>query len=128
MQDQNDRALDWTKKLELQVQFSERSGHGSHTELVTKNDLREMVNRIMSAISEFASKQNAFNDRMDSAVDGLQADVTALNDKITQLQNNPGPITPEDQALLDQLQSRGETISTKLEALDALTPPTPPAA
>lgn len=100
--------------------------HKSHPNLATKLDLDRMEIRIMSAISDFASKQNSFNDRIDSAVTGLQGDVAALNAKITELQNSPGTVTPEDQALLDALQSRGETIAAKLEALDALTPPTPP--
>lgn len=82
----------------------------------------------MSKISDFATAQNAFNDRVDTAITGLQGDVQALNDKITELQNSPGTVTPEDQALLDALQARGETIAAKLEALDALTPPTPPPA
>ena len=82
----------------------------------------------MSAISEFASKQNAFNDRIDSAVTGLQGDIEALNALIKALQDSAGTVTPEDQALLDQIQSRSETITGKLEALDALTPPTPPPA
>jgi hypothetical protein len=80
----------------------------------------------MSAISDYAAKANAFNDRIDSAVTGLQGDVQALNDTITKLQNSAGTVTPEDQALLDQLQARAETIATKVEALDALTPPVPP--
>jgi hypothetical protein len=83
---------------------------------------------IMSAISEFATKQNAFNDRLDAAVTGLSGDVQALNDKITELQNTAGQITPEDQALLDNIQQRSEAIATKIEALDSLTPPAPPAA
>lgn len=78
------------------------------------------------AIVEYAAKHNAHIDRVDSAVTGLTADVEALNAKILELQNNPGPITPEDQAILDSLQARGETIAQKLEALDALTPPPAP--
>lgn len=82
---------------------------------------------LMSAISKFATEQNTFNDRVDAAVTGLQSDIQALNDKITELQNSPGEITPEDQALLDTLQTRAEGITAKIEALDALTPPTVPA-
>lgn len=80
----------------------------------------------MSKISEFADKQNAFNDRVDAAVTGLVADVQSLNDKITELQNTQGGITPEDQALLDAIEERSAAIATKLEALDALTPPAVP--
>lgn len=93
---------------------------------VTKTDLHQLGDKIMSVISDFAAKQNAFNDRMDAAVAGIQGDVQALNDLITKLQNSPGTITPEDQASLDALQARAQTVTDKLEALDALTPPTPP--
>jgi outer membrane murein-binding lipoprotein Lpp len=95
---------------------------------ITKSDLQEIANKIMSAISDFATKQNAFNDRVDTAIAGLTTDVQTLTDKINALQNTPGQITPEDQALLDTIQSRTATIATKLEALDALTPPAPPVA
>lgn len=101
-------------------------GSGGHC--VTKHDLHETERKIMSAISDFATKQNAFNDRMDAAVTGLQGDVKTLNDKITALQNSPGTVTPEDQKLLDDIQARSSAIADKLDALDALTPPTPPVA
>ncbi len=58
----------------------------------------------MSAISDFATKQNAFNDRQSAAVDGLIGDVKTLNDKIEALQNSAGQITPEDQALHPSLE------------------------
>jgi len=98
----------------------------SHLDCITKIDLKKAVDEIMSAISEFAAKQDAFNSRVDAAIVGLTGDVQTLNDKITELQNSAGQITPEDQALLDAIQARSEVIAAKLEALDALTPPKPP--
>ncbi len=112
----------------------------SNSSSVTKSDLNEMENRLMSAISDFAAKQKAFNDRQAAAIDslvtsteGLTGDVKALNDKITELQNSPGAITPEDQALLDDLQTQGEAtaakvegVATALSALDSQTPPVVP--
>lgn len=80
----------------------------------------------MSVISEFAAKMSAFNDRQDAAITGVSNDVQALKDTIAQLQSTQGQVTPEDQALIDQIQSRADGIAAKLEALDALTPPTPP--
>lgn len=100
----------------------------SLSNIATKTDLKEMETRIMSAISDYAAKQSAFNDRQDAAITDLQGDVQNLNDQITALQNSPGSITPEDQALLDGLTARGESIATKLEALDNLTPPKAPTA
>ena len=82
----------------------------------------------MSAISDFAAKQSAFNDQMDAAIVGLTTEVQTLNATIAKLQSTPGTITPEDQALLDGIQARSKGIADKLTALDALTPPAPPAA
>jgi len=89
--------------------------------------LKETEKKIMSKISEFADRQNTFNDRMDIAVTDLQGDVKSLNDQIVALQATSGSITPEDQVLLDNIEARASGIATKLEALDALTPPVVPA-
>lgn len=80
----------------------------------------------MSAIADFAAKQNAFNDQIDIAITDLQGDVKTLNDEIKALQDSNGAITPEDQALLDGITARTQTISDKLAALDSLTPPAVP--
>lgn len=80
----------------------------------------------MSVISDFAAKQKAFNDRTGAAIDGIVADIGVLNDKITELQNSAGQVTPEDQALIDDLQAKGEALASRAEALDNERPPTPP--
>lgn len=116
-----------------------------HASLDVKHQLAQLFKlgeEIMSAISDFAAKQNAFNDRQGKAIDaavqsiaGLSGDLQTLNAKITELQNSSGSVTPEDQALIDQLQTAGEATAAKVEALstalsglDALTPPAPPTA
>lgn len=114
----------------------------SHHGFATKHDLVLLERNIMSAISDFSAKQTAFNDRQSAAVDAAVASVTALtgdiqvlNDKITELQNSTGGVTPEDQALIDDLVVKGEAAVAKTEAvaaalaaLDNLTPPKPPVA
>ena len=80
----------------------------------------------MSSISDFAAAQAAFNDRIDAAVSGLTGDIQTLSAQIAELQASQGTISPEDQALLDAIQARAESITVRLEALDALTPPAPP--
>lgn len=99
----------------------------SRRQPATKQDLREMEKRIMSKISEFADRQNAFNAKQEAAIEDLTGDVKFLTDKIVELQNSPGAITPEDQATLDALEVRAAAATAKLEALAAQTPPTPPA-
>jgi hypothetical protein len=83
---------------------------------------------IMSAISDYVAKQQAFNDRQSAAIDGITADIKFVNDKLNAIQNSPGTLSAEDQQSLDEALARQEVVTTKLEALDAQTPPTPPAA
>jgi uncharacterized FlgJ-related protein len=87
----------------------------------------------MSAVSDFFATQMAYNDRQGVAISRIMEDVnaqnaviTALNARIVELLASSGQISADDQAMLNDLQQRGESISTALEALDALTPPAPP--
>jgi hypothetical protein len=102
------------------------------------NRIEQAERNIMSAISDFAAKQKAFNDRQATAIDsvvtsqgGLTADIAELKRLIEELQNSPGTITPEDQALLDDLTAKAEEATNKAEsvaaALAALDQQTPPA-
>lgn len=92
----------------------------------TQGLLLRRMERLMSKISDFAAAMNAFTDRQDAAVNAIVADVTWLKDKIDQLQNTPGEVSPEDQALLDAIQARAGAMADKVDALDALTPPAVP--
>jgi hypothetical protein len=83
---------------------------------------------IMSAISDFAAKQTAFNTDLSNQLDALQTDITALNTKITTLQNSPGQISAADQATLDSLVTAGTALQAKADALATMEAPTPPAA
>lgn len=112
-------------ELRKELQFW-RAWIRSQDRPTTKHDLEELGKKLMSGISEFAAKQNAFNDRIDTAVSEVKMDVEYLQATIEKLQNNPGPISSDDQKLLDDLQARTEGVVNKLEALDAMTPPPPP--
>lgn len=104
--------------------------------------LRNLGETIMSTLTDFFAKQAAFNDRQGAAIDtvvaassGLTDDVKALNDKITALQNSSGTVSPEDQATIDDLETKGEALTARSEAvaaalaaLDAQTPPAAPPA
>lgn len=94
------------------------------------NGLKQLETTIMSAISDFAARQNTHNDRIDAAVTAITADIAELNAQIQELQNNPGPISAADQELLNALEARGTAVAEKLDALNALTPerPAPPTA
>jgi hypothetical protein len=93
----------------------------------------------MPTYNEYLQQQKAYNDRDDAAFsaiatsfEGITADFKFLKDTITKLQNSAGQVTPEDQALIDQLQARANTAGPKVEALaksikdlDDATPPEP---
>lgn len=81
----------------------------------------------MSAISDFAAKQNAHNAKVSADLDTINTGITNLNALIATLQNSAGTVTPEDQATLDQIEAAGAALETKADALANVTPPTPPA-
>lgn len=82
----------------------------------------------MSAVSQFAEKQNAHNARMSAALNGVSEDIAGLNELIVKLQTAPGPISSEDQATLDSLEAAGEALATRVEETDKITPPVAPVA
>lgn len=90
------------------------------------NKITKQIKHMATAIADFAAAQDAFNTRLDAAIDGLAGDIKTLNDEIAALQTSSGTITPEDQATLDRLEANAKSATEKLEALDSLTPPTVP--
>jgi len=80
----------------------------------------------MSAISDYAARVETSFARMTAAVQAIGADVAWLKAKIEELQTTPGPISPEDQAILDQMETRVGELADALDGVDALTPPAPP--
>lgn len=115
-----------------------RQAH-EHRQIIL-NRIEEMKSEIMSAISTFLVSQKAYNDQQAVAIDslvtsitGVTKDVQTLNEKITELQNSQGGVTPEDQLLIDELQTSGAALAAKLQtavdalkAVDEATPPKAP--
>jgi outer membrane murein-binding lipoprotein Lpp len=58
-------------------------------------------------------------DEIVASVNGVAGDVAALKAKIDKLQNNPGVLSAEDQALLDESQALANGLSTKIAAVKA---------
>lgn len=95
----------------------------------------------MSVLSEYEDRVNILLEGIGTSVDGVVAslngidgDVQNLKKQITDLQNSPGAITPEDQARLDRIEAALNTLAAKTsaaaqagQALDAQTEnvPTP---
>src|SRR4030095_13939298 len=98
----------------------------SQSRCATVHDLEKLEKKIMAFIDDYIAAQTTYNDRVDTAVTGLQGDVQFLNEQIAVLSQNQGGLTPEQVTALTTLQTRGQVVADKLEALDALTPPKPP--
>ena len=92
----------------------------------TIQDLTNLKNYIMSAISDFATAVNAHLDKIDAAHQGIASDLTALKAEIEALKAALGDIGPENQALLDGVLARVSSIEVSLTNLDAEHPPAPP--
>lgn len=104
------------------------------------NRIEQKVDTIMSAISDYTLRVNTAFDAISSSVDaivdsvaGVTGDIAELKRIIAELQATSGVITPEDQALLDALESnvnslvaRTDTVKTSLAELDAQTENVPP--
>lgn len=105
--------------------------------------LNSKTERLMSALSEWAEKHRASLVTVNEAIsglrvsfDGVAGDVTRMKELIEKLQNTPGPISAEDQKLLDELQAIAGGAATDATAaaaaakeLDERTPlPEPPPA
>lgn len=96
---------------------SQQEWFKSRFELATLHDLKRMENRIMSAIGDWSAKVGPKLDRIQTGLDAVQA-------LVEQLQNSPGAITPEDQALLDQIETKVDAIASDADSVPA-PPPTP---
>ena len=81
----------------------------------------------MEAIQTFATRVTEKFNAIEASVDGIVTDIADLKQQITDLQNSPGKITPEDQAALDNIELLVGSTADKVAALDAATskPPTP---
>ena len=80
----------------------------------------------MSASSDYAARMKSHQDKQDAAVAALTTDVAELNNQIAALQTSPGQITPDDQALLNDIEAKGKSLAEQLDALNSLVPPPAP--
>lgn len=102
--------------------------HESHRTLHHKLDtIIANQEKIMTAIADFAAKQQAFNDEIAADLTSISTQITALNATIATLQNSSGTISPEDQATLDDLQAKGTALAAQADATAGKTPPALPA-
>lgn len=82
---------------------------------------------IMTAISDYAAANKTAFAAIATSLDGVEGDLQTLADKITEMNNNPGPISPADQILLDESQALATALVARVAAIDAKNPPVPAA-
>ena len=78
----------------------------------------------MSQITDWAAEQQADLTAISNTLDTVVAGIAALDELITNFQNSPGAITPEDQAALDQIQNASHALVTKASAISTAAPGT----
>ena len=91
-------------------------------------EILNLLKTMSQEVDEFYTKQSEFNDRQAKAIDGIVKDFDDAYALIKELKDtvaNSG-ISAEDKQKFLQLNQRMEAGTTKLEALDAANPPTPP--
>lgn len=79
-------------------------------------------------VQAFYDAVKATNARKAAAITDIEGDIESQAAKIKELQERPDGWTPEDQALLDDIQASNETLATKIEAVAAIVPPPVPPA
>jgi prefoldin subunit 5 len=113
--------------MQLNINATINVNHIGYVADVKLDKVLAQLEKVMSAISDFADKMNIHNTAIATAIAGLTGDVSNLQAQIAALQNSPGQITPADQALLDGIEAQTADVQSKLTALDSLTPPVVPA-
>ena len=102
----------------------------SRPALATKTDLQNMENRIMSVITDWATKEQADLTDISSALDAITVGVAALDSLVSQLQSQlTGIISEDDQKALDALAAASKDLVAKAQAISTAppVPPVPPA-
>jgi hypothetical protein len=93
---------------------------GSRCGFATKRDLDQLENKVMSKISEFGERDTAWKERLKTAITGINTRIGKLKEQILALQNNPGPISIEDQAILDKAEVGIGEATTEAEAIASI--------
>lgn len=88
-----------------------------------------MSQQNVPAIKEFVDAANAFIDQAEASVGGLDGDIKGLKADLEAINTSPGKLSTEDQDSLNSALARVSSLSSKVKALDDMTPdkvPEPP--
>lgn len=87
-----------------------------------------MEGRIMAKLEEYVQSVNAAFDTVQTGIDGITTDLSALDAKVEELKAANGQLTPDQEAALQGLVDRAEAIKNKVSDLDGARPAVEPPA
>ena len=115
---------DLSRRLAIFNDWLER--HGSHSNLVTVEDLAKTEKTIMSQLTDWAATEEADLTAIQTALTSIVTAIAALNAQIATLQANAGTLSAADAASLAQIKTDSDTLLANAQAvLNPATPPTP---
>lgn len=79
--------------------------------------LEEKLNIMNNKIKKWAEDQEADLTELQTTLNAVAEGVQKLDQAITELQNSPGEVTPEDQAMLDRIQNLSKGLVTKAKEI-----------
>lgn len=77
-------------------------------------------------IQNFATATQANLNALDAKLTDLQNGISNLDQLIIQFQNSPGTLSEQDQAFLDQIQAQSAALVAKANAISVVPPSTTP--
>jgi hypothetical protein len=108
----------------IEIRKNEFECRKSH-ELITKQDLEKVKDKILSAIQDWAAKEQADLTAISASLDNVIAGIATLDALITGFQTSPGTLSTADQAALDAIQAVSKTLVVKASAISVTPPGTP---
>lgn len=79
--------------------------------------------QIMTKVQETADRMEALFAEQKAGLEDIQGDIKFLTDKIAEIQNSPGTLSPEDQAALDAMEAKAAEVTNNIKTLASQTPP-----
>lgn len=92
----------------------------------TKKDIYKLMAKVTEAIKAFSDQVQTGLDKLSTDLGGIKTEIADLNALVQTLQNSPGEISPEDQATLDAVSTKVQTLVNSADALTVPTVPPPP--
>lgn len=91
-----------------------------------KNQGVILMSAIDDALKAYAATQKTWNAEIKDDLNAISDKIATLQTTISQLQDSAGKVTPEDQAIIDDLQAKAADLGAQAGGVAGKTPPPPP--